>query len=69
MAAEELTFTPDDGKTLPCREGEERSEYYESASGLRLRVTQPASRMWFLTDWGPTVKTARRLSSETLRTA
>jgi hypothetical protein len=49
MAATELTFKPDDGKTLPCREGEERSEYYENASGLRLRVTRPGSRSWFLT--------------------
>lgn len=61
MAAAELTFKPDDGKALACREGEERSEYHESASGLRLRVTRQGARTWFITYWSPTVKTARRL--------
>lgn len=40
----DLTFKPDDGKRLLCREGEERTEYHEAASGLRLRVSSSGAQ-------------------------
>jgi integrase len=62
MPAIERTFRPDDGKTLPCREGDERTEYHESASGLRLRVTRLGSRTWLVLFWSATAARTRRLN-------
>src|SRR5713226_9549746 len=60
MAATEVTFKPDDGKRLPCRPGEERTEYHEPGSGLRLRVTGGGARTWSVTFWSPVAKIPRR---------
>ena len=57
----DLTFKPDDGKRLPCREGEDRTEYLERATGLRLRVSRSGSRTWLVAFWSPVAKTTRRL--------
>src|SRR5258708_7731041 len=57
----DLTFKPDDGKRLPCRDGKDRTEYHETASGLRLRVTRVGSRTWGVTYYTALAKTTRRL--------
>lgn len=62
MAAVERTFRPDDGKTLPAREGQERTEYYEPASGLRLRVTRRGARTWLVLFWSRSAGRTRRLT-------
>ncbi len=56
----EKTFRPDDGKTLPCRRGEARTEYLEAGSGLRLRVS-PTARTWGIVYYSPAAKATRRL--------
>jgi len=55
------TFKPEDGKRLPCREGEDRTEYHERSTGLRLRVSRSGARTWLVVFWSPIAKTARRL--------
>ena len=57
----EQTFRPDDGKTLPCRPGEARTEYLEPGSGLRLRVTAAGARAWTVVYYAPAAKTTRRM--------
>jgi len=57
----DLTFRPDDGKRLPCHDGEDRTEYHEPASGLRLRVSRSGARTWLVAFWSPVAKTTRRL--------
>jgi integrase len=57
----DLTFQPEDGKRLPCRDGEDRTEYHEPASGLRLRVSRSGARTWLVAFWSPVAKTTRRL--------
>lgn len=57
----DVTFQPEDGKRLPCRDGEERTEYLEIASGLRLRVSRSGSRSWAVVYWTALAKTTRRL--------
>ncbi len=42
------TFRPDDGKTLPCRSGEARTEYLEAATALRLRESRLPRGPWGL---------------------
>ena len=58
--SEDLTFRRDDGKRLPCRDGEDRTEYLELASRLRLRVTRAGARTWSVVYWSPLAKTTRR---------
>jgi integrase len=58
---EHVTFGPADAKRLPCRPGDERTEYLEVASGLRLRVTRAGARTWAVAYWSPVTKTTRRL--------
>jgi integrase len=57
----DLNFKTDDGRRLQCRAGEERTEYVEVASGLRLRVTRTGARTWAVAYWSPLAKTTRRL--------
>lgn len=57
----ECAFRPDDGKRLPWRAGAARTEYHETASGLRLRVTASGARSWYVTFWSATARTSRRL--------
>lgn len=56
----ELTFRAGDGARLPCRAGQERTEYRETATGLRLRVTGKGARTWSMVYWSPLVRTTRR---------
>lgn len=62
MAAIERTFRPDDGKALPAQGGQERTEYYEPASGLRLRVTRRGARTWLVLFWSRSAGRTRRLT-------
>ena len=57
----EHAFKPKDGERLPCRPGLARTEYVETASGLRLRVTASGARAWSVVFWSPTARTSRRL--------
>jgi integrase len=59
--ADLTSFKPEDGKRLPCGDSEERTEYREPASGLRLRVSRSGARTWLVTYWSPAAKTTRRL--------
>jgi integrase len=58
---DDLTFRAGDGKRLPCRDREQRTEYVETASGLRLRVTRSGARSWCIAYWSRVAKTTRRL--------
>ena len=60
MAVEPEAFGDQDGKKLGVKAGEERTEYVELPTKLRLRVTATA-RSWYVVFWSPTSKTARRL--------
>lgn len=55
-----FVFAPADGRRLPCP-GRGRVEYYEPASGLRLRVTSNGARSWLVSYWSPIAKAQRRL--------
>ncbi len=57
----ERTFKPEDGKVLPCRRGEARTEYLEAASRLRLRVTAAGARTWGVSYYASSVRMTRRL--------
>lgn len=57
----DLTFKTEEGKRLQCRDGEDRTEYHEAASGLRVRVSRSGARTWLVAFWAPVAKTTRRL--------
>jgi len=61
MAEGVLEFGPHDGQRLKAKPGQERTEYVEQASGLRLTVTANGARTWSVAYWSPTAKTSRRL--------
>jgi hypothetical protein len=58
---EHVTFGPVDAKRLACRPSDDRPEYLEVASGLRLRVTKKGARSWAVAYWSPVTKNTRRL--------
>jgi integrase len=55
-----VTFRPDDGKRLSCRAGEDRTEYVERETGLRMRVTRQGARSWSVAYYAPSSKATRR---------
>ena len=57
----ERTFKPGDEQALECRPGQARTEYLETASGLRLRVSANGTRVWGVAYYSPAAKTTRRL--------
>jgi hypothetical protein len=59
--AEETSFRPDDGRTLPCAPGRARSEFVERGSGLRLTVTAAGARAWSVAYYSSHAGFTRRL--------
>jgi integrase len=57
----EQSFRAHDGRTLRCPEGQDRVEFIERPTKLRLRVSRTGARTWAVMFWSPAAKKNRRL--------
>jgi integrase len=62
MAHERESFGVHDGERLGVMTGEERSEYVEVPTRLRLRVTKNGARSWLVVYWSSVAKNTRRMT-------